>query len=90
MIGLVEADSLNCLIIPMEIVSTMNPCSIESWLPLIIPMGMPIGCNHYENPKHGQEMLASMMEDAKTMGGSKLKILQKMHALKTFVFPRID
>jgi hypothetical protein len=31
-----------------------------------------------------------MMEDVKNVGRSRLKIVQKMHALKTFVFPRID
>jgi hypothetical protein len=54
--------------IPMEIVS--------------IYRGMPIGFKRYENTKHGQEVLASMMEDAKNTGRSKLKIVQKMHALK--------
>jgi hypothetical protein len=62
--------------IPMEIVS--------------IYLGMPIGFNKFENKKHGQEALASMMEDVKNIGRSRLKIVQKMHALKTFVFPRID
>jgi hypothetical protein len=55
-----------------------------------IYLGMPIGFNKYENMKHGQEVLASMMEDVKNVWRSRLKIVQKMHALKTFVFPRID
>jgi hypothetical protein len=62
--------------IPMEIVS------IYLW--------MPIGFNKYENTKHWQEVLASMMEDVRNIGRSRLKLVQKMHALKTFVFPRID
>jgi hypothetical protein len=62
--------------IPMEIVA--------------IYLGMRIGFNNYENTKHGQAVLASMMEDANNIGKSKLRIVQKMHALKTFVFPRID
>jgi hypothetical protein len=62
--------------IPMEIVS--------------IYLGMPIGFNKFENKKHGEEVLASMMEDVRNIGRSRLKIVQKMHALKTFVFPRID
>jgi hypothetical protein len=62
--------------IPMEMVS--------------IHLGMPIGFNRYENTKHGQEVLSSMMEDACQIGRSKLQITQKMHALKMFVFPRID
>jgi hypothetical protein len=55
-----------------------------------IYLGMPIGFNKFENKKHGQKVLASMMEDVKNIGRSRLKIVQKMHALKTFVFPRID
>jgi hypothetical protein len=55
-----------------------------------IYLGMPIGFNQFENKKHGQEVLASMMEDVRNIGRSRLKIVQKMHALKTFVFPRID
>jgi hypothetical protein len=62
--------------IPMEIVS--------------IYQGMPIGFNKQENTKHGQEVLASMMEDVKNIGRSRLKLVHKMHALNTFVFPRID
>jgi hypothetical protein len=62
--------------IPMEMVS--------------IYLGIPIGFNRYENTKHGQEVLRSMLEDARQIGRSKLRITQKMHALKMFVFPRID
>jgi hypothetical protein len=62
--------------IPMEMVS--------------ICLGMPIGFNRYEKSKHGQEVLASMLEGAHQIGRSKLKITKKMHALKMFVFPRID
>jgi hypothetical protein len=62
--------------VPMEMVS--------------IFLGMPIGFNRYENSKHGQNVLASMLEDARIIGQSKLRITQKMHALKMFVFPRID
>jgi hypothetical protein len=51
---------------------------------------MPIGFNRYENSKHSQEALASMLEDSRQIGRSKLRIAQKMHALKIFVFPRID
>jgi hypothetical protein len=61
---------------PMEIVS--------------IYLGMPIGFNRFENKKNRQEVLASMMEDVRDIGRSRLRIVQKMHALKTFVFPRID
>jgi hypothetical protein len=49
-----------------------------------------IGFNRYENSKHGQEVLASMLEDARQIGRSKLRITQKMHSLKRFVFPGID
>jgi hypothetical protein len=62
--------------IPMEIVS--------------IYFGMPLGFHKYENTKHRQEMLASVMEDAKNIGRSELKLGQKMDALETFVFPRIN
>jgi hypothetical protein len=62
--------------IPMEIVS--------------IYLGIPIGFNKFENTKHGQEVLASMMEDVRNIGRSRFKLVQKMEALKTFVFPRID
>jgi hypothetical protein len=62
--------------IPMEMVS--------------IYLGMPIGFNRYENSKLGKEVLASMLEDAHQIGRSKLRITHKMHALKIFVFPRID
>jgi hypothetical protein len=62
--------------IPMEIVS--------------IYLGMPIGFNKFEGTKHGQEVLVSMMEDARNIGRSKLKLEQKVHALRTFAFPRID
>jgi hypothetical protein len=62
--------------VPMEMVS--------------IYLGMPIGFNRYEKTKHGQEVLANMLEDARIIGRSKLRITQKMHALKMFVFPRID
>jgi hypothetical protein len=62
--------------IPMEIVS--------------ISLGMPIGSNRFENSKHEQKVLASVMEDARTIGESKLKITQKMHPLKTFAFSCID
>jgi hypothetical protein len=62
--------------VPMEMVS--------------IYLGMPIGFNRYENSKHGQKVLANMLEDARIIGRSKLRITQKMHALKMFVFPRID
>jgi hypothetical protein len=62
--------------IPMEFVS--------------IYLGMPIGFNRQENSKHGQEVLASMLEDARQIGRSKLRITQKTHALKMFVFPRTD
>jgi hypothetical protein len=55
-----------------------------------IYLGMPIGFNRYENSKHGQNVLASMLEDARIIGQSKLRITQKMLALKMFVFPRID
>jgi hypothetical protein len=55
-----------------------------------ICLGMPIRFNKYENTKYGQAVLASMMENAKNIGKSELKIVQKMHAPKTFVFPRID
>jgi hypothetical protein len=61
--------------IPMEIVS--------------ICLGMPIGFNKFENTKHCQEVLASMMEDVRNIGRSRLKLIQKMHTLNTFVFPRI-
>jgi hypothetical protein len=62
--------------VPMEMVS--------------VYLGMPIGFNRYENSKHGQEVLASTLEDARIIGRSKLRITQKMHALKMFVFLRID
>jgi hypothetical protein len=51
---------------------------------------MPIGFNLYQNSKHGQEVFVSMLEDARQIGRSKLRITQKIHALKMFVFPRID
>jgi hypothetical protein len=54
-----------------------------------IYLGMPIGFNKYEDMNRGQEVLASMTEDAKNIGRSKLKLAQKMQALKAFVFPRI-
>jgi hypothetical protein len=53
-------------------------------------IGMPIGFSHHEKTKHGLEVLACMMEDARTIGQSKMKITQKMSALKMFAFPRID
>jgi hypothetical protein len=59
-----------------------------------IYLGMPIGFNRYENSKHGQEVfpcrLGSMLDDARQIGRSKLRITQKIHTLKMFVFPRID
>jgi hypothetical protein len=62
--------------IPMEMVSMY--------------LGMPIGLNRYENSNPGQEVLASVIEEARQIGRSKLRITQKMHGLKMFVFPRID
>jgi hypothetical protein len=62
--------------VPMEMVS--------------IYLGMLIGFSRYENPKHGQEVLENMLEDARIIGRSKLRITQEMYALKMFVFPRID
>jgi hypothetical protein len=62
--------------VPMEMVS--------------VYLGMPIGFSRHENTKHGQKVLANMSEDARIIGRSKLRITQKMHALKMFVFPRID
>jgi hypothetical protein len=53
-------------------------------------LGMPIGFSRYEKSKHTQEVFASMFKDARQIGRSKLRITQKMHALKMFVFPRID
>jgi hypothetical protein len=35
-------------------------------------------------------VLASILEDARQIGRSKLRIIQKMHALKMFVSPRVD
>jgi hypothetical protein len=57
---------------------------------LSIYLGMPIEFNRYENSKHGQKMLSSMLENVPQIGRSKLRIAQKMHALKMSVFPRID
>jgi hypothetical protein len=51
---------------------------------------MPIVFSRYENSKRGQEVFASMLEDASQIGRSKVRITQKIHALKMFVFPRID
>jgi hypothetical protein len=55
-----------------------------------IYLGMPIGFNKFESSKHGQEVLASVMEDVRNIGRLRLKLVQNVHALKTFVFPRID
>jgi hypothetical protein len=55
-----------------------------------IYLGIPIGFNRFENTKHGQEVLASIIRDARTIGRSELRITQKMVALKRFVLPRID
>jgi hypothetical protein len=49
---------------------------------------MSIGFNRNSNTKHGQEVLASMTEDALIIETPQLCITQKMHALKMFVFPR--
>jgi hypothetical protein len=62
--------------IPMEMVS--------------IYLGTPIRFNRYENSRHKQEVLTSILEDTRQIGRSKLRITQKTHALKMFVFPRID
>jgi hypothetical protein len=52
--------------IPMDVVS--------------ICLGMPIGFNRWENSKHVQEVLASMLDHARQIGRSKLRITQKcMH-----------
>jgi hypothetical protein len=55
-----------------------------------IYLRMPIEFNRCENSKHRQEVLSSMLEHARQIGRSKLHITQKTHALKMFVFPRID
>jgi hypothetical protein len=55
-----------------------------------VSLEIPFGFNRCESSKHGQEVLASTIENVRQIGRSKLRITQKMHALKTFVFPRID
>jgi hypothetical protein len=40
-----------------------------------IYLGIPIGFNKQENMKHGEEVLASMMEDVKNIGRSRLKLI---------------
>jgi hypothetical protein len=50
--------------IPMEMVS--------------VYLGMTIGFNRYENSKHEQEVLASMLEDPRQIGRSNHRIRQKI------------
>lgn len=46
----------------------------------LVILEMPTGFNRYENSKLGQEVLASMLEDGRQIGRSKLRISQKMRS----------
>jgi hypothetical protein len=50
-----------------------------------IYFGIPIGFNKYGNSKHGYDVLASMLEEARTIGQSKLPITQKMDAFESII-----
>jgi hypothetical protein len=63
------------------------------WPIRTVVLDLSVDTNYFntcENSKDGQEMLESMIEDARIIRLSKPKLTQKMHPVKMFVFPRVD